>query len=106
MKKKEERLQKYVEVLDVLKIKNSLQPQTQVKPKTQPQLKPQIQAQHKERDVVTVDEETSRKCTASSPVPPVIITTRWETFDSNATYAAEAKTVKTLHPKFKWVSFD
>lgn len=97
---KEERLQKYVEALDALKIKNSMRPQTQ------PQLKPKIQPQHKERDVVTVEEETSRKCTASSPGPPVIITTRWETFDSNATYAAEAKTVKPLHPKLKWVLFD
>ncbi|CAN6850821.1 hypothetical protein Bca4012_053053 [Brassica carinata] len=99
-KMQEERLQKYVEALDALKIKNSMRPQTQ------PQLKPQIQPQHKERDVVTVEEETSRKCTASSPGPPVIITTRWETFDSNATYAAEAKTVKPLHPKLKWVLFD
>ncbi|KAF3542015.1 hypothetical protein F2Q69_00025262 [Brassica cretica] len=99
-KMQEERLQKYVEALDALKIKNSMRPQTQ------PQLKPKIQPQHKERDVVTVEEETSRKCTASSPGPPVIITTRWETFDSNATYAAEAKTVKPLHPKLKWVLFD
>uniref|UniRef100_M4EKH1 Ubiquitin-like domain-containing protein n=2 Tax=Brassica campestris TaxID=3711 RepID=M4EKH1_BRACM len=105
-KMQEERLQKYVEALDALKIKNSMQPQTQLKPQTQPQLKPHIQPQHKERDVVTVEEETSRKCTALSPGPPVIITTRWETFDSNATYAAEAKTVKPLHPKFKWVLFD
>ncbi|KAF8082045.1 hypothetical protein N665_0851s0014 [Sinapis alba] len=90
----EERLQKYVEALDALKIKNSMQPQTQ--------------PQHKERDmVVTCEEKTSRKCTASSPGPPVIITTRWETFDSiNSTSAAEAKTVKPLHPEFKWVIFD
>ncbi|KAH0852962.1 hypothetical protein HID58_093594 [Brassica napus] len=77
-----------------------------IKLKKKMQLKPQIQPQHKERDVVTVEEETSRKCTALSPGPPVIITTRWETFDSNATYAAEAKTVKTASSKFKWVLFD
>ncbi|KAJ0238184.1 BAG family molecular chaperone regulator 2 [Hirschfeldia incana] len=108
LKKKiqEERLQKYVEALDVLKIKNSLQSQTHVKPQTQPQLKPQTQAQHKERDVVTAEEETSRKCTASSPGPPVIITTRWETFDSHSTSGTEAKTVKPPHPKLKWVLFD
>ncbi|CAH8364247.1 unnamed protein product [Eruca vesicaria subsp. sativa] len=100
LKKKiqEERLQKYVEALDVLKVKNSLQPQTQLKPQTQPQ--------RKERDLVTFEEETSRKCAAPSPDPPVIITTRWETFDSNSTSAANAKTAKPLHPKLNWELFD
>ncbi|CAH8382836.1 unnamed protein product [Eruca vesicaria subsp. sativa] len=100
----EERLQKYVEALDVLKVKNSLQPQpqTQLKPQTQPQMQPQ----RKERDLVTFEEETSRKCAAPSPDPPVIITTKWETFDSNSTSAADAKTAKPLHPKLNWELFD
>nr|BAJ34177.1 unnamed protein product [Eutrema halophilum] len=100
LKKKiqEERLQKYVEALDMLKIKNSTQPQTQLKPQTQPQ--------YKEQDLVTFEEETSRKRIASFPAPPVIITTTWENFDSNSTSTTEAKTVKPAHPKFKWELFD
>ncbi|CAH2043905.1 unnamed protein product [Thlaspi arvense] len=90
----EERLHNYVEALDVLKIKNSMQPQ------------PQTQPQYKERDLVTLEEEASRKRTASSAGPPVIITTRWETFDSNTTSTAEAKSLKPVHQKFKWELFD
>ncbi|KAL1203849.1 BAG family molecular chaperone regulator 2 [Cardamine amara subsp. amara] len=97
-KMQEERLQKYVEALDLLKIKNSTQTQTQPKPQTQPL--------HNERDLLTFEEAASRKSKASSSGPPVIITTRWETFDSISTSAAAAETVKPVHPKFKWEVFD
>ncbi|CAE6254208.1 unnamed protein product [Arabidopsis arenosa] len=86
-KMQEERLQKYIEALDLLNIKNSTQPQPQ--------------PQYKERDSLTFDEEASRKPTISSSSPPVIITTRWETFDSNS-----GQTVKPVHPKFKWELFN
>lgn len=93
---KEERLREYVEALDVLKIKNSMQPQP----------KQQAQSQYKEQDLVTIEEEASRKRTASLSGLPVIITTAWETFDSNPTAAAGADSVKPVHPETKWESFD
>ncbi|EOA13787.1 hypothetical protein CARUB_v10026882mg [Capsella rubella] len=101
-KMQEERLQKYVEALDLLKIKNSilLQPQPQPKPQTQ------TQPQCKEPDLLTFDEEVPRKPTASSSSPSVIITTRWETFDSNSTSAATAQTVKPVQPNHKWELFN
>uniref|UniRef100_A0A1J3EVI4 BAG family molecular chaperone regulator 2 n=1 Tax=Noccaea caerulescens TaxID=107243 RepID=A0A1J3EVI4_NOCCA len=92
----EERLREYVEALDVLKIKNSMQPQP----------KQQAQPQYKEQDLVTFEEEASRKRTASLSGLPVIITTTWETFDSNPTAAAGADSVKPVHPETKWELFD
>ncbi|XP_020871894.1 BAG family molecular chaperone regulator 2 isoform X1 [Arabidopsis lyrata subsp. lyrata] len=91
-KMQEERLQKCIVALDLLNIKNSTQPQ----PK------------YKERDLLTFDEEASRKPTISSSSPPVIITTRWETFDSNSasTTTDTVQTVKPVHPKFKWELFN
>ncbi|XP_010483937.1 PREDICTED: BAG family molecular chaperone regulator 2-like isoform X3 [Camelina sativa] len=98
LKKKiqEERLQKYVEVLDLLKIKNSTQPQPQMQPK------PQTQPQYKKQGLLTFDEQVPRKPIASSSSPSVIITTRWETFDSHSTSAATAQTVKPVQPNHKF----
>ncbi|KAL9284273.1 BAG family molecular chaperone regulator 2 [Arabidopsis thaliana] len=93
-KKMQERLHKYVEALDLLKIKNSRQPQTKPKP------------QYKEREMLTFYEEASRKPTASSSSPPVIITTRWETFDSSSASTATLQPVRPVHPKFKWELFN
>ncbi|AED97563.1 unnamed protein product [Arabidopsis thaliana] len=93
-KMQEERLHKYVEALDLLKIKNSRQPQTKPKP------------QYKEREMLTFYEEASRKPTASSSSPPVIITTRWETFDSSSASTATLQPVRPVHPKFKWELFN
>lgn len=101
-----QRVQKYVEALDVLKVKNSTK---NVVINKSVRHKPQTQTQFKQRDLLSFveeeEEEEPRNSNASSSGTPAIVTTKWEMFDS-ASAAKAAETVKPVPPRFKWEFFD
>ncbi|EOA21223.1 hypothetical protein CARUB_v10001571mg [Capsella rubella] len=99
-----QRVQKYVEALDVLKVKNSAK---KVEINKSVRHKPQTQTQFKQRDLLSFveeeEEEQPRNSNASSSgTPAVVTTTKWEMFDS----AKAAETAKPVPPRFKWEFFD
>ncbi|XP_059629337.1 BAG family molecular chaperone regulator 3 [Cornus florida] len=118
------RVQKYVETLDMLKIKNSMpssngnqaqQPSPFQEHKQQRYSNGQIhsptQQQHARHSVGDSPIQTpqqqlqpSRHSTSgSSTSGSVVITTNWETFDSvPAAATAKSATVNSVHPNFNW----
>ncbi|CAH8270344.1 unnamed protein product [Arabidopsis lyrata] len=95
-----QRVQKYVEALDVLKVKNSTK---RVEVNKSVRHKPQTQTRCEQRDLLSFVEEEPRNSNASSSSgTPAVVTTKWETFDS----AKAAETVKPVPPRFKWEFFD
>ncbi|XP_061359855.1 BAG family molecular chaperone regulator 1-like isoform X2 [Gastrolobium bilobum] len=96
------RVQKYVETLDVLKIKNSMPNQQQTRNSTGNSLVFQNQPQH--------HQQPSRHSASE-----VVVTTKWETFDSlpplipvtsTSTTTSSSGTNNSVHPKFNWEFFD
>ncbi|KAG7554447.1 BAG domain [Arabidopsis suecica] len=100
-----QRVQKYVEALDVLKVKNSTK---KVEVNKSVRHKPQTQTRFEQRDLLSFveEEEESRNSNASSSSgTPAVVTTKWEMFDS-ASAAKAVETVKPVPPRFKWEFFD
>ncbi|ESQ40656.1 hypothetical protein EUTSA_v10014190mg [Eutrema salsugineum] len=100
------RVQKYVEALDGLKVKNSTK---KVEINKSVRHKPQTQTQYQQRDLLSFveeEEEEPRNSGASSSGTPAIVTNNWETmFDSTST-AKAVEPVKPVPPRFKWEFFD
>ncbi|KAK7343665.1 hypothetical protein VNO77_12582 [Canavalia gladiata] len=135
------RVQKYVETLDMLKIKNSM-PSTEgghasIKPPQQKHLNGQRLAPIEEQPqsvsnghhrLVPNQEQQSRNSNGHSLVlkkeqhqpsshstSEVVVTTKWETFDSlhplipvtpTSTSTSTSVTNNSVHPKFNWEFFD
>ena len=97
-------MQKYVETLDILKIKNEKQTPVQVQPRNSDGLK-QLQPST-ENSSSSVHE---RKSTSET-----VVTTRWEIFDampplvptSSSTAIPAAANNNHVPPKFNWEFFD
>ncbi|XP_010491327.1 PREDICTED: BAG family molecular chaperone regulator 3 [Camelina sativa] len=103
-----QRVQKYVEALDVLKVKNSAKKVEMINKSVRH--KPKTQTQFKQRDLLSFvdeeEEEEPRNSNASSSGgTPGIGTNKWEMFDS-ASAAKAAETVKPVPPRYKWEFFD
>ncbi|KAL1196843.1 BAG family molecular chaperone regulator 3 [Cardamine amara subsp. amara] len=104
------RVQKYVEALDVLKVKNATQ---KVEISKSVRQKPQTQTQFVQRDLLSFveeeeeeeEEEERRNSSGSSSGTPAVVTTKWEMFDSTSA-AKPVETVKPIPPRFKWEFFD
>lgn len=101
------RVQKYVEALDVLKVKNSTQ---KVEISKSVRQKPQTQTQFVQRDLLSFvqedeEEEERRNSSGSSSGTPAVVTTKWEMFDSTSA-AKPVETFKPIPPRFKWEFFD
>ncbi|XP_074572688.1 BAG family molecular chaperone regulator 2-like [Curcuma longa] len=108
------RVQKYVETLDMIKIKNSKaqqqnhQPQHQIQPQNQQQMHQNgnLQQQQKQHPIQTQHQQQLQQ-------KKVVVTTNWETFDSlfmPSTSAAAATAVSSVatpapHPRFDWELF-
>ncbi|KAG0458899.1 hypothetical protein HPP92_022027 [Vanilla planifolia] len=94
----EERVQKYVETLDLLKVKNA-------RPQGDNGQSPVAQPEHKQQQ--------KQQPLRSTPTPSVIVTTKWETFDSLFSPSASATTSATTTtassaaptPRFDWELF-
>ncbi|CAE6089539.1 unnamed protein product [Arabidopsis arenosa] len=100
-----QRVQKYVEALDVLKVKNSAK---KVEVNKSVRHKPQTQTRFEQRDLLSFveEEEEPRNSNASSSSgTPAVVTTKWEMFDSSSE-AKAVETVKPVPPRFKWEFFD
>jgi len=100
------RIQKYVEALDVLKVKNATK---KVEISKSVRHKPQTQTPYQQRDLLSFVEEEKEEPrnsgASSSGTPAATVTNPWEIFDS--TSAAKAvETVKPVPPRFKWEFFD
>ncbi|KAI3517640.1 hypothetical protein L1887_16855 [Cichorium endivia] len=109
-KKQVERVQKYVETLDVMKIKNST---NHVIPKQPPPVMAatttnghQTRRKFSPNTVAHQRQEPSSKNTSGA----VVVTTQWETFDSLPTIfstpppstSTSTTTTQTIQPKFNW----
>ncbi|VVB07330.1 unnamed protein product [Arabis nemorensis] len=100
-----QRVQKYVEALDVLKVKNATK-----KVEINKSVRHKPQTRYEQRDLLSFveegEEEAARNSGASSSSgTPPIATTKWEMFDH--TSAAKAvETVKPVPPRYKWEFFD
>lgn len=106
-KKQVERVQKYVETLDVMKVKNA----TNHKPKQPPPVTAATTNGHRTRReslpnaVAHQHQEPSSKNTTGA----VVVTTQWETFDSLPTIfpappsaSTSTTTTHTIQPQFNW----
>ncbi|XP_042384453.1 BAG family molecular chaperone regulator 2-like isoform X2 [Zingiber officinale] len=105
------RVQKYIETLDMIKIKNRKQQQQNHQPQHQPQMHPNgnLQQQHPIQTQTQYQQQPQQK--------KAVVTTNWEKFDSiflpstSAAAAAAAATtvtsvaVPTHHPRFDWELF-
>uniref|UniRef100_A0A1J3JMY3 BAG family molecular chaperone regulator 3 n=1 Tax=Noccaea caerulescens TaxID=107243 RepID=A0A1J3JMY3_NOCCA len=100
------RIQKYVEALDVLKVKNATK---KVEISKSVRHKPQTQIQHQQRDLLSFveeeEEEPRNSGVSSSGTPAAIVTNPWEIFDSTSASKA-VEPVKPIPPRFKWEFFD
>lgn len=100
-----QRVQKYVEALDVLKVKNATK-----KVEINKSVRHKPQTRYEQRDLLSFveegeEEEAARNSGASSSGTPAIVSTKWEMFDH--TSAAKAvETVKPVPPRYKWEFFD
>lgn len=114
------RVQKYVETLDMLKLKNSSSTTNGTKTPKQQTPIPQQQTtprysnghlsspnQHQQPRTLAVplskqthpqQDQTARHSTSG----PVVITTQWETFDVGPSIVPTSPPTSTLHPKFNW----
>ncbi|CAH2073731.1 unnamed protein product [Thlaspi arvense] len=101
------RVQKYVEALDVLKVKNSTK---KVEINKSVRHKPQTQTQYQQRDLLSFveedEEEERRNSGASSSGTPAIVANNWETMFDSTSAAKAVETVKPVPPRFKWEFFD
>lgn len=126
------RVQKYVETLDTLKIKNSngghvpkKKPQQKVKlPPIDEQLEGMSIGNHKLQP--SLEQQSQRNSNGNSLVfqqlqhkpstnstSEVVVTTKWETFDSlpplipvTSASSSSSSTNNSVHPKFKWEHFE
>ncbi|CAA7026903.1 unnamed protein product [Microthlaspi erraticum] len=100
------RIQKYVEALDVLKVKNAAK---KVEISKSVRHKPQTQTQYQQRDLLSFveeeEEEPRNSGASSSGTPAATVTNPWEIFDSTSA-AKPVETVKPVPPRFKWEFFD
>lgn len=107
MKFKVKRVQKLVETLDMLKMKNSMIPSSNGKSWTIQQQRhtdgqttsPPIQQQHSNGNLPNKIQQKQQQSN-HSPSGSVVITTQWETFDSVPVPPSTSNTV--IHPKFNW----
>ena len=107
MKFKVKRVQKLVETLDMLKMKNSVIPSSNGKSSTIKQkghadgqtTSPPIQQQHSNGNLPNKIQQKQQQSN-HSPSGSVVITTQWETFDSVPVPPSTSNTV--IHPKFNW----
>ena len=101
-----QRVQKYVEALDLLKVKNSAK---KVEVNKSVRHKPQTQTRFEQRDLLSFveeeEEEPRNSYASSSSGTPAVVASKWEMFDSAST-AKAAETVKPVPPRFKWEFFD
>lgn len=101
------RVQKYVETLDVIKIKNRKPQQQNHQPQHQQQMHQNGNLQQHQHPI-----QTQTQC-QQQPQQKVVVTTNWEKFDSiflPSTSAAAATTVTSVaaptpHPRFDWELF-
>lgn len=128
------RVQKYVETLDLLKIKNcngshapmkkpqqngkrlapiQEQPQEMSNGHHRLQLNLEQQPQRNSNGNSLVFEQLQHKPSRNSSTSEVVVTTKWETFDSlpplipvNSTSSSSSSTNNSVHPKFNWEFFD
>lgn len=115
------RVQKYVETLDILKIKNQNQTQMQIQQRNS-DAPPQAQVRdHQDQKSNGHDRQGSTGQLSSvpeiKPTPETVVTTRWEIFDampplvptpSSTTIPAKGSNNNNNHvqPKFNWEFFD
>ncbi|CAL9047597.1 BAG family molecular chaperone regulator 1-like [Musa acuminata AAA Group] len=107
------RVQKYVETLDAVKIKNAM-PRAKVQPsKEQPQQHP-TQPQNQQRHPIQQqkrDSQPTRRPYQQQNLeqPQVVVTTKWETFDSllfvPSTSTSTAAASSAPHARFDWEPF-
>ncbi|MCL7031546.1 hypothetical protein MKW94_005817 [Papaver nudicaule] len=117
------RVQKYVETLDLLKIKNaapsSNRNQTQLPQQQQQKPQPQPQHRHSTGKIPTAaapqqqQQPTSRRSVKPIPTTPAVVSTKWETFDNSSAgfvpYPSTSKTNNgnaTQPNKLNWEFFD
>ncbi|KAM7504711.1 hypothetical protein LguiB_003615 [Lonicera macranthoides] len=99
------RVQKLVETLDMLKMKNSMIPSSNGKSSTQQRhtdgqtTSPPSQQQHSNGNLPNKIQQKQQQSN-HSPSGSVVITTQWETFDSVPVPPSTSNTV--IHPKFNW----
>ncbi|KAE8694249.1 BAG family molecular chaperone regulator 1 [Hibiscus syriacus] len=96
------RVQKYVETLDTLKIKNSMPSNNGAQAK--------MQTQHKHTNGQNLAPIQEQQCKHSGS-EGVVVTTNWETFDSSPALLAVSSTStskanNSVQPKFPWEFFD
>ncbi|KAK9292936.1 hypothetical protein L1049_020918 [Liquidambar formosana] len=128
------RVQKYVETLDMLKIKNSMpssngngngsshsHPPMQHQPRHSnghtptPIQQHHHQPRHSIGHLPTIQQHNfQQQPSRNSTSGPVVVTTKWETFDSvpplaptsSSTSTSASPTVDPVHPKFNWEFFE
>ncbi|XP_010523590.1 PREDICTED: BAG family molecular chaperone regulator 3 [Tarenaya hassleriana] len=104
------RIQKHVETLDVLKIKNSTpdaKPEIQTR-NLEPKKPDRSKRQEQESSDSYIDQRQHYPQRDFASSGPVVVTTRWETFDSMAatTSSSAAPDKSSVHPRFKWEIFN
>ncbi|KAE9617333.1 hypothetical protein Lal_00035093 [Lupinus albus] len=119
------RVQKYVETLDMLKVKNSMpssnsghvSAQIQQKHSNEQRLapiqdQPQIHSNGHHSLIQIEEPEEQQQSSRDSTTSGVVVTTKWETFDSMPPLVTVPSTSTPMtnhnsgHPKFKWEFFD
>ncbi|KAJ7970008.1 BAG family molecular chaperone regulator-like protein [Quillaja saponaria] len=119
------RVQKYVETLDMLKIKNSTTASNGSKNPVQHKQKQSngnrltpIQEQQQPRhsnghSLILEQSEQQQQSTSRQTTPGVVVTTKWETFDNlpplvpiPSTSTSTTGTNNSVHPKFNWELFN
>ncbi|GMJ10877.1 BCL-2-associated athanogene 3 [Hibiscus trionum] len=94
------RVQKYVETLDMLKIKNSM-------PSNNNGVEMEMQTQHRHTKLAPIQEQQPKHSDSDG----VVVTTKWEMFDSLPALqpvpsASTSKANNSVQPKFPWEFFD
>ncbi|CAK8532568.1 unnamed protein product [Lathyrus sativus] len=117
------RVQKYVETLDMLKVKNSTTNGNDVQSKIQPQEKHSngkrletIQEQQQQEQPRKTSNDVSLIFEEQQPPSGVVVTTKWETFEFDSTpplitFPSTSTTTPSMHnnsgpPKFNWEFFE
>lgn len=127
------RVQKYVETLDILKVKNSMPSSNGGHIPKQAQSQRQSNSYGNGRILAPIQEHQPRHSLGSLPTHqqqgqkqqqqqqpsshstsgPVVVTTQWETFDNmpplipiSSSASSTSATNGSVHPKFNWESFE
>lgn len=124
------RVQKYVETLDILKVKNSMPSSNGGHIPKQAQSQRQSNSYGNGRILAPIQEHQPRHSLGSLPTHqqqgqkqqqpsshstsgPVVVTTQWETFDNmpplipiSSSSSSTSATNGSVHPKFNWESFE